>query len=70
LTASQCASPGLSRNCESVDTANVMLGRVATEAYMRLPIASLYGTRFMRVASSGFEGAPFLLYAAPGVMAC
>ena len=35
---------------------------------MRLPIASLYGTRFMRVASSGFEGAPFLLYAALGVI--
>jgi len=38
------------------------------EVYMRLPIASLYGTHFMCVASLGFEGAAFLLYATLGVI--
>ena len=52
----QCASPGLSRNCESIDTAKEMLGLVATEVYIRLPIASLYGTFLMQSMSMGLKG--------------
>ena len=68
MAASKSASPGLSRNGERVDTANVTSGRIAKDAYMRQPMASLYGIRFMRVASSGFKGTSFLLYVAPGVI--
>jgi hypothetical protein len=42
-------SARFSKKCDSVETANEMSVRVATEAYMRLPIASLYGTFFIRI---------------------
>ena len=46
--ASQCASPGLSKNWENGAAATVMSGRVATEAYIRLPMASQQDTAHMR----------------------
>ena len=48
--------------------ANVMSGLVATEAYIRLPIASLYGTLLMRSILIGAEGESLQEYVAPGIM--
>jgi hypothetical protein len=36
--------------------AKVISGLVVTEAYIRLPIASLYGTFLIRLMSLGLEG--------------
>ena len=64
----QCASPGLSGNCESVDTAKEMSGLVAMEAYIRLPIASLYGTFLLQLTLMGLEGESLQENTAPGTM--
>jgi hypothetical protein len=68
FTPIQCASSGLSRNCESIDTAKEMLGLVAMEVYIRLPIASLYGTFFMGIMLLGLEGELLQENTAPGTM--
>ena len=66
--ASQYASPGLLRNCDKVDMANVMSGLVAMEAYIRLPIASRYSTLLMRSISISAEGELLQEYVIPGVI--
>jgi len=68
FTPIQCASPGLSRNCESVDMAKEMLGLVVMEAYIKLLIASLYGTFLMQSMSVGLEGELLWENIAPGTM--
>src|SRR5580765_3597332 len=56
FTASQCADPGLSRNCATVDVANEMSGRVPLSAYPADPTASRYGTFLILAISSSFVG--------------
>jgi hypothetical protein len=68
FTASQCARPGFSRNCESIETAKVMLGRVATDTYMRLQIASRYGTFPICASSVVSVGMSERVYDAPGTI--
>ena len=66
--ASQWTSPRFLRNCDKAETAKVISGRVATAAYMRLPIASQYSVLLMRTNLVLSMGESALLSTMPGVM--